>query len=434
MKKLILISLIAFFAGASALAQDDKFGPNKEECLKYISYYEEYFKQKAFDDAIPAWRQAYKLCPPASRQTILTNGTILVRRLISKNAKNVEYRDALIDTLFTLHDQRVQFFPKYKVTALNNKGQDIFNYIKNDNERLFKEYSAIVDANRELTKPTLFVHQFNAATELYKDGKMDGENLINIYQQNMEYLASAEGEEAASAKAELEARFIQSGVASCETLLSILTPKFEAEPTNAELAGRIVKMLNVAEDCIKNDLYLKAVTVMHADNPSYNSAYALFRLNSVNDNVEEAINYLEEAIAFEESDAKTDAEYYFELATYSFKNGRRSLAFESAVKAAELDQALAGKSYFLIGNIWGSTTCGGDEIEKRAPYWVAVDYMQKAKAADETLTEEANRYIGMYSKYYPQTADAFMYSLTDGQAYTVSCGGMRATTVVRTQK
>lgn len=434
MKKLILISLIAFFAGASALAQDDKFGPNKEECLKYISYYEEYFKQKAFDEAIPAWRQAYKLCPPASRQTILTNGTVLVRRLISKNAKNVEYRDALIDTLFTLHDQRVQFFPKYKVTALNNKGQDIFNYIKNDNERLFKEYSAIVDANRELTKPTLFVHQFNAATELYKDGKMDGENLINIYQQNMEYLASAEGEEAASAKAELEARFIQSGVASCETLLSILTPKFEAEPNNAELAGRIVKMLNVAEDCIKNDLYLKAVTVMHADNPSYNSAYALFRLNSVNDNVEEAINYLKEAIAFEESDAKTDAEYYFELATYSFKNGRRSLAFESAVKAAELDQALAGKSYFLIGNIWGSTTCGGDEIEKRAPYWVAVDYMQKAKAADETLTEEANRYIGMYSKYYPQTADAFMYSLTDGQAYTVSCGGMRATTVVRTQK
>ena len=58
----------------------------------------------------------------------------------------------------------------------------------------------------------------------------------------------------------------------------------------------------------------------------------------------------------------------------------------------------------------------------------------KASDADETLTEEANRYIGMYSKYYPQTADAFMYSLTDGQAYTVSCGGMRATTVVRTQK
>ena len=160
----------------------------------------------------------------------------------------------------------------------------------------------------------------------------------------------------------------------------------------------------------------------------------MFRLNSVNDNVEEAIKYLEEAIAFEESDAKTDAEYYFELSTYSFKNGRRSLAFESAVKAAELDQALAGKSYFLIGNIWGATTCGGDEIARRSPYWVAVDYMQKAKDADPTLTEEANKYIGMYSKYYPQTADAFMYDLSDGQSYTVSCGGMKAVTRVRTQK
>ncbi|MCQ2075336.1 MAG: hypothetical protein MJY77_09200 [Bacteroidaceae bacterium] len=434
MKKLIFISLAAVLFVANAFAQDDKYGPNKAECLKYISYYEEYFKQKAYDDAIPAWREAYKLCPTASRQTILTNGTTLVRRLISKNAKNPEYRQALIDTLFTLHDKRAEFFPKYKVTALNNKGQDIFNYIKNDNEKLLKEYSAIIDANRELTKPTLFVHQFNAATELYKNGKMDGEALINLYQQNNDFLNASDDEDAASARAELEARFIQSGVASCETLLALLGPKFEADPTNVDLAGRIVKMLNVAEDCIKNDLYLKAVTVMHADKPSYNSAYALFRLNSVNDNVDEAIKYIEEAIAFEESDQKTDAEYYFELASFSFKNGRRSLAFSSAVKAAELDQTLAGKSYFLIGNIWGSTTCGGDEIEKRAPYWVAVDYMLKAKAADETLTEEANKYIGMYSKYYPQTADAFMYSLTDGQSYTVSCAGMSATTVVRTQK
>ena len=274
MKKFILISFVAVLFAANAFAQDDKYGPNKAECLKYISYYEEYVKQKAYDEAVPAWRQAYRLCPPSSRQTILTNGTTLVRRLISKNAKNPEYRQALIDTLFTLHDQRAQFFPKYKVTALNNKGQDVFNYIKDDNAKLFNEYSAIINENKELTKPTLFVHQFNAATELYKGGKMDAETLINLYQQNNDYLSGSADEDAASARAELEARFIQSGVASCETLLALLTPKFEADPANAELAGRIVRMLNVAEDCIKNDLYLKAVTVMHADNPSYNSAFA----------------------------------------------------------------------------------------------------------------------------------------------------------------
>ena len=88
----------------------------------------------------------------------------------------------------------------------------------------------------------------------------------------------------------------------------------------------------------------------------------------------------------------------------------------------------------LMGSIWGSTVCSGNEIERRAPYWVAVDYMVKAKNADETLAEDANNYIRQYSAYFPQTAEAFMYDVIDGQSYTVSCGGMRATTTVRTQK
>ena len=109
-------------------------------------------------------------------------------------------------------------------------------------------------------------------------------------------------------------------------------------------------------------------------------------------------------------------------------------AYASAQKALDMDPSLAGKCYMIMGNIWGSVVCGGNEIEKRAHFWVAVDYMQKAKAADASLTSEANKYISSYAVYYPQTADAFMYDVTDGQSYTVSCGGMRATTTVRTQK
>ena len=60
--------------------------------------------------------------------------------------------------------------------------------------------------------------------------------------------------------------------------------------------------------------------------------------------------------------------------------------------------------------------------------------MNKAKNADESLAADCNNYISQYRVYFPQTAEAFMYDLTDGQSYTVSCGGMRATTTVRTQK
>jgi hypothetical protein len=88
----------------------------------------------------------------------------------------------------------------------------------------------------------------------------------------------------------------------------------------------------------------------------------------------------------------------------------------------------------LMGTIWGSTVCGGNEIERRAPYWVAVDFMTKAKNADPALAEDANNYIRQYANYYPAASEAFMYDVVDGQSYTVSCGGMRAVTTVRTQK
>ena len=76
---------------------------------------------------------------------------------------------------------------------------------------------------------------------------------------------------------------------------------------------------------------------------------------------------------------------------------------------------------------------GGDEIAARSPFWVAVDYMVKAKNADPTLEEEANKMIVQYRQYFPEKSEAFMYNLTDGQSYRVSCGGMSATTTVRTQ-
>ena len=57
--------------------------------------------------------------------------------------------------------------------------------------------------------------------------------------------------------------------------------------------------------------------------------------------------------------------------------------------------------------------------------------MNKAKAADPSLTDEANRYISQYSVYFPAGEDAFMYDVVKGQSYTVVCGGLRATTTVR---
>lgn len=444
MKKLIFALFAAamvFTTGNKANAQG-KYGPDSANCVTYLSYYHEYFKQKNYDAALPNWRKAISICAPTANQNMILDGTTLVRRLIAKNAANKEYKAALIDTLMTLHDLRIKNYPKYYVNAVNNKGLDIVTYFKGDNEKIYNGLEETIAANKEQTKLSILVNNLNAAIELYKEGKMDAETVIATYQRNVAIVKEVKPDEKTvkqedidKTKSDIEGLFITSKVASCDNLIALFTPRFNADPDNVELASNIVKMMSNSEDCINNDLFLRATTSMHKNEPSAQSAYFLYRLNAAQDNVAAAESYLEEAVRLSaDADPKVAADYNIQYANFCIKNGHKAKAVEAAMKTLELDKDLAGRAYYIIGSVWGSTTCGGDEISRRAPYWVAVDYMQKAREADPSLADDCNKMIAQYRVYFPQTAEAFMYDITDGQSYTVSCGGMRAVTTVRTQK
>ena len=440
MKKLaiVFLTLSSICLGNTAFAQG-KYGPDSLKCVTNLSFYKEYFKTKNYDEALPSWRNAYKYCPPTANQNMLIDGTTLLRRLISKNAGNAAYRAELVDSLMTLHDTRAKYYPKYAVTALNNKGQDLFNYVKNDPKKLYDGFEGIIAANQTDVRPTILLFDLQSAIELFQKEEIDAETVINLYQRNSDLLEKispandADKEQANNVKNDMGSLFASSKVASCESLIELYTPRLAADPENLQLAQSIVKTMGMTEGCDNNDLFLQAVTTMNKLDPSASSAYYLSRLHGARGNYADAISYLESALAgLEPGDSKT-ADWTYELATFCFKGGQSAKAFDYASKVAAESDALAGKAYFLIGNIWGAARCGGDEIARRAPYWVACDYMNKAKAADPSLTDEANRYISQYSVYFPETAEAFMYDITKGQSYTVVCGGMRATTTVRTR-
>ena len=441
MKKIALLIIVAAAAlFSSKVSAQGKFGPDSIECIKYLSYYTEYYKQKNYDAALPNWRKAYNICPPTARYSLLSDGTTLIRRLIQANAKNAEYKNQLIDSLMVIYDQRVEFWPKYAVSSLNNKALDMYNYMKGNPAELLTGLTEIVEKTKAATRPNIFLFQLNTAVDQYKADALDAESVISIYENAVKYLGEAKPKNDVEARSiaqtveDIESLFITSQVASCDNLLTLFGPRYEADPQNLDLAKNIVRMMGITEGCTDNDLFLNAVTTMNTLEPSHTSAYYLYKLYAGRTDVDNAVKFMEEAVAAEASDAVTDAGYLYELATFCYKNGNNVKAVESAQKALELDPTLAGKAYMLMGTIWGSMVCPGNEIEQRAKYWVAVDYMNKAKNADETLAEDANNLIRQYAAYYPQTAEAFMYDVTDGQSYTVSCGGMRATTTVRTQK
>jgi hypothetical protein len=438
MKKLILTFFAAsaalLFAGQTASAQG-KYGADSAECIKYLSYYQEYYKQKNYESALPNWRRAYALCPPTASQNMFVHGTTLMTQQYNK-VKDAAAKSGIVDTILTLQDQRMAAYPKNRSTILNNKGQYMINYRGEDAAYLYSNLSEIMDELGAGTKRDILVKVFQASIGMYRENQLAADDVINMYDKVTDLLEKAEvknesdEEENLKAKATIESLFADSKVASCDNLIAIFGPRYQADPENLALISNIVKLMNTAEDCASNDLYLNAVTSMYKLDPSYRSAYALFRLNSARGNVADAGKYLEEAIADPESDAATEAQYYYELALFSYKNGMRSKAYESARKAIDMDYGYAGKAYIILGNLWASVSCDG-EVNKYARYWAATDCYQKARNADPSVADEASASISSVSRYYPEPSEIFMYDLSAGQSYTVSCGGMSASTTVR---
>lgn len=442
MKKIVLVLMAAamtLLTGNKVSAQG-KYGADSAECIKYLSYYQEYFKQKNYDSALPNWRKAYSLCPPTANQNMLIHGTTLLKGEIKKASDKARI-DGIVDSILVLYEQRAANFPKNKVTALNNKGIDLVNYRKDRPTELFDGLNDIISRNGSETRASILMFDLQTAIELYQAGSLDAESVIKIYQDNIALLEGAsstkndaEKEQDAKVKSDMEGLFITSKVASCENLIALFTPRYEANPDDIDLVTSIVAMMSTAEDCTDNDLYMAAATSMYKLQPTAKSAYYLYRLNAGRNNAADAIKYLEEAISYPDLDVTTSADYNYQLATYCVKNGYYSKAYSAAKAAMDKDETYTGKCYYLMGTIWASQSCSGDEITARSKYWVATDYMQKAKAADSTLADDCNSMISAYRVYFPQTADAFMYDLTDGQSYTASCGGLSAQTTVRTQK
>ena len=437
MKKFALI-LLTLVLAVPAFSQG-RFGKDSAECTKYLSYYQELYKQKNMAEAAPFWRKAFSLCPPTASQNMIINGQSIIRYEIGKNQKNPTRYKELVDTLLMLNDVRAEHFPKYAVKSKDNKAIDLINYCGADYERQYTMLTSILEDIKGEASPVVFVKQMQSSVEMYQNQKIDAEAVMNNYTTISGYLddkiASSNDPKYRDAKRDVESILIESGVASCDNLVALYTPRFEANPNDEALLANMVKMLSKSE-CMNTDLFLKSIVALNEINPTASSVYGLYRLYSSRDENTNAAEALERAISLlNPDDVATKAEYTFELATYYFKKcGKAAPAVAKAKEVVEMDESYKGKAYLLIGTIWGGQKCGGDEVNSRANFWVAVDYLQRAAAADPTVAEDANSLAAQYRRYFPKTEDAFFLDITDGSSYTVNCGGMSERTTVRTNK
>ena len=427
---LLLISSVDVFA-------QGRFGKDSADCVSNLNFYRDFYRSNNMADAANYWMKALEFCPPTASQNLFIHGKKIVNYLI-ENAQTEEEKTKMINLLLELNDTRAQYYPKSALTAKEDKIRDLMRFFDQDQSKSKEIYDYIKLYTQESgasADPTFLVNGMIKASEAYNSNNLSADEVMEAYalfNGVMEQRKRDTQDTTINEKEKmLQNAFIKSGVANCENLIKVFTPRFEDAKNDTTALKAIASLLN-SNECIDNDLFSKVISQMYTLKHDPGTAYYLYRFYSGKGDNATAFKYLEEAARTASGIDK--GTYLYEIATIHYKNRSFGAAASNARQAAELNPNYAGKAYMLIGNIWAGAGCGGNEINKRAKFWVATDYMMKAKAMDSNLTAEADKNIGRYRSYFPTAADAFMYDLTDGKAYTVSCGGMTATTTVRTNK
>lgn len=435
MKKIIIAIVAALIIIPSVTKAQGRYGADSVNCIKNLSYYSEYYKQKNYTDALTYWKEAYKRCPPTASQNLLIHGTKLMSD-VADNSTGAE-REEAINTVITLLDQRALYYPKNKATALNNKALYISRFYQGDNKKQFDMLAEIMKQLGPDTKSTVLKQEFAVASAMEKDGQMSKEEVQNLHTEIMELLAQkdpATDPDLEIVKEELEGALAPIKPENCEELLANYGPKYETNPDDVGMIKSLLKLMSETPNCTDNDLYLKAVTKLNAVEPSAKTCFYLYKLYDAKGQKAQANSYLEKILTYPDATNTERATCYLALANNAMSSGNRGKALDYCNKVVSLGGSTSGQAYMIIASIWAQTKCSGDEITSKANFWVAIDYLQKAKSVDGSLAGEANRKINQYSAYFPNAADAFMYNYTAGQSYRVSCNGMSATTTMRFSK
>jgi hypothetical protein len=417
---------------SSSVAKGPKYGSDSATCVMHLSLYREFYKQKNFKDAFPHWRWVFRSCPLAS-QNVYIDGVKMVSARIDE-AKDAAKKEALIDTLMMVYDQRITYFNR-EGYVLGRKGTDLYTYRPDKTEQIYQILKKSVDLSGNKSEGGPLVYYFRSIIGMVDLQKLDKSAIVDGYDQISQIIDHNIKENAGKAeklasweniKGNIESTF--EPYATCPDLISMYEKKYAESPEDVELLRKITTILE-RKDCTKENLFFKATESLHKLEPSAQSAFLMGKLSLQKDQASKAADYMQEAAnLFEDSADKIKALEV--LASINFSQRNFSQARTNAQKIIQLNPNY-GKAYLLIGDLYAASAsmCSGDDLGGSTVYWVAVDKYQKARSVDPSVEEEASAKISQYSRHYPKASDLFFRDMVEGTSYTVGCWINESTTI-----
>ena len=436
--KFVMIAAAALSMSLAANAQS-KWGDTPDDsiaCISNVSLYQEFYKQKSYTDCYEPWRQILKHCPRYSK-AVYQKGEVIMKSMVN-SAQNAEERDAYIDELMRMFDQRIQYFGEEAV-VLAKKAQTLSTLRPNDVKSVYEIYARAIEAGAHQLDENYVTLFFKATVDYVQAGLAEPSLVIDNYDIASDLLDSIrEGIEEDSAKIAKISGYINnveavfSPYASCDQLISIYQKKFEADPRNADLLKKITNIM-MKKGCTENPLFFSATENLYELEPSPSTAMRMGSMCYSKKKYADAINYTQDAVKHL-TDKKDLYKAYLIMGLSYSGMGSYSAARTALLKAAEVDRT-KGEPYINLAMVYANSYRSIDDgMGGRSAYWAAVDELRHAKQIEPTdnIIAIADKLIGSYSAAFPKKNDAFMLDLIDGHSYVVP-GWIGKSTIIRTR-
>lgn len=400
------------------------------ECLERLSVSALALEKKMYNHAIDSWRYLFNNCPGISTR-IYSDGTKLFKHFIDTASDNEE-KEAYIDTLLMVYDQRIEYFGdhhKYpEGWILGRKGVAITKYRRNNIEALVEANGCFEKSfarRNDKSEPLVLISWIQASKVLSEHGRISNEsflkNFINVYGTIADKNFQRRFNDGINLKIKntLEKLFSKTELYDCILIEKI----YEGRAGMASLQIQDLQVfMNVLEmaKCKETDFYTSLVEKNYELEPSAEAAAILARMFVREGRYNRSVKYYHEALNKSANDS-LKAVYYYELAVITDGHFGKGVEARQYAKQASALLPTWGKPHLLMGSVYAkaASVIEGNELEQKAVYWAAVDQFLKAGQKDASCKEEAHEQIEAYSKYFPDKQTCFFHGLDEGQTFVV---------------
>ena len=425
---LLFVTAVSLFVNAQ----------NSEACTETLSLMASSVKAKdpAGYDYLTTLR---KDCPSFDKR-VYSYGEFAIKQKID-NASGAE-KEKYVRDLMKFYDENFKYFPQEGAGVDMKKGLALFNYNIGTKQEIYSLFDKAFTSDKNNFDSTralyayfeIFVKDYEAGNKgielqqvfdkyddileklaIQEKENSDAKDLLLQKEEAGQTLDSKEAkaksryesnlEDIVTVTSSMDAIIVQ--LSSCDKLIPFYQKSFDQHKTDKVWLLRAADRLE-AKECDGDPLFGKISEALLKVDPSAPAYEKQGIVEYQKKNTTKAVEYLNKAAEMY-SDNTKKANVYMKIASIYTKSNK-SQARNYAKKALQVKPSY-GKAYLLIAQLYGSSIndCGKDQFEKRAMYWLAAQYCDKAAATDSSLKASASKMAAGYRAAAPSKSEIFSH-------------------------